>query len=714
MDSSPLSLDPFDFMKLPLPFLFCLLFSAHSLGAKIVEYSLNIQETIVAPAGKKVSGLTINGGIPGPLLRFQEGDIARIHVLNGLKNEEVSAHWHGLLVPNVEDGVPYLTTPPILPGQSRTFEFPLIQAGTYWYHSHTKFQEQSGVYGGIVIDPKNGERVAADQETVLLLSDWTNENPSEVMRTLMRGSDWYSIKKGTAQSISGAWQAGLLKQYFNREKARLPPMDLSDVAYDAFLINGQRQSGIEAKPGSRIRLRIINASAATYFYLGSATGPLTIVAADGMDVRPIRQNRLLIGIAETYDVIVTIPSSGRWEFRATAQDGSGWASFFMGKGVEKPAPDVEKVNPYSMSAALATILDQLDETGNLSDREALATEKPRPLPPYKRLKSVKPTTLPSQAPLRKTTIKLSGDMMRYLWTINGTTLTEDSIIPVKRGEVLQMEIINNSMMHHPMHLHGHFFRLLMPDGADPKFAPLKHTVDVPPMSRRTIEFYANEEKDWAFHCHLLYHMHAGMMKVLSYQDEKAPNHVPSLDLASENPFYFMLDGNIQSHMTMGSARLMNARNDFMAMWEVGWGHDPMMMSESHDGGSTHQHGGPNEEYEVDLMYARYLNPRWMLFGGYRLTNRMGEENSFIAGAMYQMPYRVDSQLTVESTGDVRLGLSKTFQLTSRLSVFGRLEYDTSEDWMWMAGANFTLSKNLGIITTYDSDHGFGAGLSFRF
>ena len=211
----------------------------------------------MAPAGVQVRALTINGGIPGPTLRFREGDSARIVVRNGLRNGQTSIHWHGLLVPNAMDGVPYLTTPPIEAGTERVFEFPLKHAGTYWYHSHTGLQEQRGVYGSIVVEPKGGEPIAADHDVVVVLSDWTNERPEEVMRTLMRGSDWYSIRKGNAQSILGAARAGSLGEYFSREKSRMAPMDVSDIAYDAFLINGQRSSVLAAKPGERIRLRVM-------------------------------------------------------------------------------------------------------------------------------------------------------------------------------------------------------------------------------------------------------------------------------------------------------------------------------------------------------------------------------------------------------------------------------------------------------------------------
>ncbi|MCJ8330171.1 MAG: multicopper oxidase domain-containing protein, partial [Lentisphaeria bacterium] len=288
----------------------------------------------MSPAGKPVKALTVNGGIPGPTLHFNIGETAVITVKNKLK-ESSSVHWHGLLLPNAQDGVPYLTTPPIKPGTQLTYKFKIIHAGTYWYHSHTGLQEQRGVYGSIVIQPKEKDKDKVDRDYVLQLSDWTNENPKLVMKSLMRGSEWYAVKKKNVQSISGAFKAKKLGDYFKREWSRMGPMDLSDVAYDAFLVNGKRSLSLDAKPGERIKLRLINSGASTYFYLDSATGPMTIVAADGPKVKPVKVKRILMGIAETYDIIITIPKEGRYEFRATAQDGSGHFSVFFGKGKEQ-------------------------------------------------------------------------------------------------------------------------------------------------------------------------------------------------------------------------------------------------------------------------------------------------------------------------------------------------------------------------------------------
>ncbi len=675
--------------------LFILLATVAASFGRTVEYDLTVAEETVAPAGKPVAGLTVNGGIPGPVLRFREGDTAQVRLHNRLTRESASLHWHGLLVPNKEDGVPRLTTPMIPAGGSYTYEFPLKHAGTYWYHSHTGLQEQRGVYGAIVVTPREGEPVEADRDEVLVLSDWTNENVNNVMRSLMRGSDWYAIKKGTAQSILGAWQAGKSKEYWEREWSRMPPMDVSDVAYDAFLINGKRRVEIPARPGQRVRLRVINAGAASYFYVQSAAGPVTIIAADGPAVRPIRQNRLLMGMAETYDLLFTVPPSGSWELRATAQDGSGHASAWIGSGAPHAAPDVPGPDLYDMSAAMDAVLEQSEAAKDQTDAAALAAEIPRPLPPYARLRSVKPTALPASAPHRTIPMHLTGDMVRYTWSINGKPLKEDSTIKVKRGEVLRLQFSNDTMMHHPMHLHGHFFRVLMDPKHPSPYAPLKHTLDVPPMSQRTIEFLANEHGDWFFHCHLLYHMESGMARVFSYDDQGA-DHEPDVFCDCMPEYRLLVDGNIQSHMSEGSAVLRNAKNDFSLLWNVGWGRVP------------------DTEYQADLLWERYLNPKWTVFGGVRLTNRDDEESRALAGVDYRLPLMATLSLTLDSEGDARVGLAKSFQLTPRLSAFGRVDYDTGTAWMWSTGLQYTLTQNTGLIVTHDSDYGFGGGLSFRF
>lgn len=666
----------------------------------VIEYDLYIAEQTVSPAGKKVHGLTVNGGIPGPTLRFREGDTALIRVHNQLKKEETSTHWHGLLLPNEEDGVPHVTTPPILPGQTHTFEFKLRHSGTYWYHSHTHLQEQNGVFGSIVVTPKGGEPVKADREQVLVLSDWTNIEPMEVMRMLMRGSDYFGLMRRNSQSVLGAWQSGNLKDYFSREWDRMMPMDISDVGYHGFLINGQRQVRIDGKPGERVRLRIINASAATYHYLASSAGPLTIVAADGPAVEPVKVDRFLMAIAETYDVIITIPSTGQYELRATAQDGSGHVSATFGSGEMHPATDPPKPNLYQMDDMLTLPLEEQEDDLRAS------LKLPRPGSPYRVLRATQDTTLPVKLPRRKITMHLTGDMNRYIWSFDGKTIAQEPYVMIKKGEVIELELINDTMMHHPIHLHGHFFRLLMGQGSR---SPLKHTVDVPPMSKRTVEFEANEAKDWMFHCHILYHMMSGMARVFRYEDEivsKLPQGMPMSDDSSkhwaglgehhQDMGYIWGAASIQSQMSNGLLTWMNPKNDLQLAWEAGW------------------QRADNPQYEVDALYQRYFNANFQAFGGYRFSNHNDAGNRFVSGINYRLPLMFWTDLSVDSEGNGRFQLSKRLQLTPRLGAWGYAFYDTGSRWEWSAGTDYTLTRSSSLTFSYHSDYGLGAGLLFRF
>ncbi|MEI6872943.1 MAG: multicopper oxidase domain-containing protein, partial [Verrucomicrobiota bacterium] len=590
---------------------------------RVVEVDLEVAEQILAPAGKPVRVLTINGGFPGPTLRFNEGDIARIRVHNRLVREETSLHWHGLLLPNDQDGVPHLTTPPVAPGATFTYEFPLRQSGTYWYHSHTGMQEQRGVLGSIVVLPRKLDSVQTDRDQVLLFSDWTNESPEEVLRTLKRGSNWYSIKKGAPQSVLGAAQAGFLGAYFKREAARIPPMDVADVAYDAFLVNGQRRFRLEGSPGETVRLRMINGSASTYFYVESAAGPLTVIAADGPSVEPVKIQRLLVGVAETYDVVVKVPANGMWEIRASAHDGSGSASAFMGSGTIHEAPAVPRPNLYDMDELLMPALEDgdlaqpHDEEARVSGAKKAGARPAickacleRPMPPYRQLRALERSALSGGLPRRTIELHLTGDMQRYVWSLNQKTMSEESSIPVKRGEVLRLELVNDTMMHHPMHLHGHFFRLLNGQG---DYAPLKHTVDVPPMSRRVIEFEANAEGDWLFHCHVLYHMMEGMGRVVHYEEKltearpagKAPESLMHSNLGEHGMAmrYAFADFNVLSNMSSGLARAQVGRNSLLVPWELGWRRTE---------GVT--------EYEVDMLGERVVGKNTGFLGGMCLSN----------------------------------------------------------------------------------------------
>lgn len=653
--------------------------------APVVSYQLKISEQTLSPAGRPVQALTVNGGTPGPTLRFREGDVARITVTNGLADDSTSLHWHGLLVPNQEDGVPVVTTPVIGPGKSRTFEFLVRQHGTYWYHSHTGHQEQRGVYGAIVIEPKS-PTVAADHDQVVVLGDWTDEHPAEVQRTLLRGSDWYAYRKGTAQSLIGAHQAGKLKEYLDREKALVPPMDLSDVAYDAFLMNGRRSLRIPGKPGETVRVRLINAGAATYFYLDAAAGPLRVVSADGQDVVPFEQQRLLIGPAETYDLLLKIPAAGAGELRATAQDGSGAVSAWLGEGSELRASPPPQPERYGMNAYLTSILDQLDP-------EPGAKEPERPLSPYAKLRAAKPHAV---APThRELTLKLTGDMIRYEWSFDGLDPHETEAVKLKEGETLRVRLVNNTMMHHPIHFHGHFFRLVEADDKDPATSPLKHTVDVPPMSVRTIEFTADEgQGDWLLHCHLLYHHLTGMVRTIrvTAADGAEPPHPAATHKMPA--VYAWGQASFTTAAATGFATIQSGRDNLNLRWEEGMRQD--------DG------------HERELSYSRYFDTRLSLLAGYRFDTMEGGRDGPFAGLSYRLPYFIDLGLTHQSAGETRVTFTKSLQLTERLALDLGYRYGRQTGVATSADLRFLLTKQLSLTAGYSSDFGAGIGILTRF
>jgi len=786
-----------------------------------VEYELTLTRQAINVTGKPAEGMTINGGIPGPTLRFREGDLARIRVHNRME-DDTSIHWHGILVPPGMDGVPYLSFPPIRPGQTFTYEFPIRQSGTYWYHSHTHLQEQSGVYGSIVIEPLRGGGPRPDRDHVVVLSEWTDEDPRTVNRTLKRGSHWYAFEKGSAQSIVGAARLGMLGDYFMRELQRMPAMDISDVAYDRFLANGKPDSILPAGPHEKVLLRVINSASSTYFHLEFAGGPMTIIAADGQDVEPIQERRLLVGVAETYDLLVQVPA-GAYEFRATAHDGSGYASVWLGAGERHPAPEVPRPNLYHgmghlsqqqifsltpagamgmpdrdvndgkfdrpgmagmdskemdhgghalpASAPTAGGMDHgghmaptqtspaggvdhgehttpmpasphvgMDHSGHAMPPSAPSPEimdhgghalstvpedqrsgkgygsrfgflaadvssggnlavdgtDPRPWPPYARLRATKRTSFPENKPLREIRLTLDGDMERYLWFFNNRALHESDAIRIRKGEVVRFIMINRTMMHHPIHLHGHFFRVVNGQGG---YAPLKHTVDVAPMSTTVIEFDANEAGDWFFHCHLLYHMMNGMARVIEYEGFAVEPELAALRPGlSHEAWYTWGQADVLSNMTEGYLALANTRNIFTAAWEWGW------------------KGVDKNEWETLFTWDRYINGFFRVFAGAHLEgdNHDHKNSRAVVGIRYLLPLMLESRAWIDSDGGVRLHIEKTFELTPRLALRGEAQYDTRHYWEGGAALACLIHKNISLVGRWHSNFGFGGGMQIRF
>ena len=713
---------------------------------KKVEYDLYVKDTMVNYTGKHRMAIAINGSIPAPTLTFTEGDTAIIRVHNLMKME-TSIHWHGILLPNKEDGVPYLTTAPIKPGSTYTFTFPLIQSGTYWYHSHTMLQEQSGLYGSIVIHPAIKEPEL--KEFVLLLSDWTDENPQQVLRYLKRGGEWYAIKKSALQSYGEAIAAGYLKDKLKQEWQRMPAMDVSDVYYTTFLMNGQNRSYFkDAKPGEVIRLRIINGGASTYFTLQYAGGNMQVISADGINVQPFPVNKLEIAIAETYDVLITVPQSGAAELRATSWDIMGYASAFFGNGTTNNALDLPKLNYFKMMHEMNSMrggmggrrMDNMkmdDKDKNKMDMPGMDMKnmdmKPDTMPSknnpskdmqhlnmgnmdmggmegmgnagdfnYNMLKALHPTNLDSSRTVREVHLNLTGNMLRYVWSFNDKTLSQADLIKIKKGENVRFILQNNTMMRHPMHLHGHFFRFINAQG---EYSPMKHTFDIKPMETVTIEFEADEEKDWFFHCHILYHMMSGMARVVSYegseQNEFAKTGYKKLK-KEDNALYPWFDLSVHSQGTWLSGNISNNKNTLEFEGRADW----------------------NGNYETETHLLRYLDKKQYLafYAGYdsrenkTLTlfdkpNSKDNRHVFDVGFYYLLPMLVRSEWRVDQTGRLRLQLERRDLPLSNNFFF---DWRVNSDKEYTLSFRYMVSKYFSISTNYDSDYKWGAGLTWHY
>jgi FtsP/CotA-like multicopper oxidase with cupredoxin domain len=338
-------------------------------GKKVV-YDLYIRDTTVNFSGKNRRAIAVNGQISMPTLTFTEGDTAVIYVHNEL-NEETSLHWHGLLLPNQYDGVPNLTQMPIKAHTTHLYTFPIIQYGTHWYHSHTSLQEQIGMYGSFVMNKKPEDptfrKGIDDLPTVpIIFSEWTDLNPKNVHRMLHNATDWFAIKKGTTQSYGEAIHQGYFKTKVKNEWKRMNAMDVSDVYYEKFLINGQNTHYLsQFKAGNKVRLRISNGGASTYFWVNYAGGKITVVANDGNDVEPVEVDRLIIAVSETYDILVTIPEDNKaFEFLVTPEDRTKSASFFIGNGEKKMATAMPKLKYFE---GMKMMNDMMRLNGNLDD-----------------------------------------------------------------------------------------------------------------------------------------------------------------------------------------------------------------------------------------------------------------------------------------------------------------------------------------------------------
>ncbi|MEM7433074.1 MAG: copper resistance system multicopper oxidase [Pseudomonadota bacterium] len=512
-------------------------------GAQRREIDLRVGETPLFADGREGKAFGINGTVPGPLLRFREGDSVVLNVHNDLTVDS-SIHWHGLLLPDNMDGVPKISFAGIAPGEFYRYEFPIRQNGTYWYHSHSGLQEQSGVYGPIIIDPEGDDSVAYDRDYVVLLSDWTFDSPERVFANLKAREDFYLANRLTVRDDMAD------KSMWSR--MRMNPTDIADVSGLAytFLMNGRDNlaawSG-EFAPGERIRLRVINGSAMSFFNVRIPGLPMTVVQADGQNVEPVAIDEFQIGAAETYDVVVT-PTDEAYTIMAEASDRSGFVHGTLASraGATAAVPPLrepplltmrdmgmsheghgethhhggmhhqpEKIeHNLKLGPGIANInespIRRLDEPGTGLD------DVPHRALCYSDLCSLENNKDP-RSPERTLEIHLTGNMHRYMWSFDGVQYSQvEAPIRFRYGERLRLTLINHTMMAHPIHMHGMFMELVNGNGIK---NPRKHTVIVKPAEKLEVDITADEPGHWAFHCHLLFHMKAGMMQTIKVVDE---------------------------------------------------------------------------------------------------------------------------------------------------------------------------------------------------
>lgn len=738
-----------------LPLVILLMATSTVFAQKVVRYDLYVADTLVNFSGKEKRAIAVNGQIPMPTLTFTEGDTAEIHVHNRLK-ESTSLHWHGLYLPNKEDGVPYLTQMPIEPNTTHIYRFPIIQNGTHWYHSHSGLQEQIGMYGSMVLlkrekDPTFRKGIDDLPYVPIILSEWTDYNPDNIHRMLHNANDWFGIKKNTVQSYAEAIKAGHFKTKLTNEWKRMLAMDVSDVYYDKFLINGTSESQLsQFKAGDKVRLRISNGGASSYFWLTYAGGKMTVVANDGNDVEPVVVDRLIIGVSETYDVIVYIPAENTsYEFLATPEDRTKSASIYIGSGIKQlvsPLPklkyfegmkmmnDMMKMNGTMNDMGMDMSLQQMDMntvmypeiTGEGKPKKKSKTkmdDNPHPnhgnhttsnsdivTLNYAMLKSPTKTTLPTDAPVRELRFELTGNMNRYVWSMNNRVLAETDKILIKKGEIVRITLYNNSMMRHPMHLHGHDFRVINGQG---DYAPLKNVLDIMPMETNIIEFEANLEGDWFFHCHILYHMMAGMNRVFSTENQ-APNPLlPNKKWAykklqrESNELHFMFQNDFATNGNDGMVMLQNTRWSFGTEWRLGYNDMHGYETETHIGRYIGRNQWLMPFIGFDRRYRKHETLERNLFGQ---TNTKDNRTQFSIGLAYTLPMLVILQTEVYHDGNVRVQLRREdIPISKRF----RAAFMLNTDREYMFGLNYIASKNLGFRTHYDSDMGFGVGLTFN-
>lgn len=652
-------------------------------SANAAEYRLDIRKETVNITGKPMQRVTVNHSLPAPTLYWTEGEDVVVHITNHM-NEPSSVHWHGILLPGYMDGVKGLNSyPGIEPGQTFTYRFTIRQHGTYWYHSHTKGQEQDGLYGALIIRPKGVDPIKADRDAVVMFSDFSAEKADAILANLKKSSDYYNNGRRTvgdffsdvkAKGWKLAWQSSV-----DWGEMRMSPTDLADVSGYTFLINGKtpQQNWTQTfKPGETVRLQMINASAMSFYDVRILDTEkkrlkMTVVAADGRHVEPVAVDEFRFGVAETYDILVTPTEAKAYTIVAEPIDRSGFAI-----GTLAPGPGMKGLMPEQRPRALLTMAD-MGMKHDMSQMDHSTMSKAEMQEMFAQMKS---GWAQSGAPLgdkvlsyadlrflgeqadtrkeeREIVVTLGGNMERYIWTMNGKTMEDAEPVALRYGERAKLTFVNESMMAHPMHLHGMFVQLA--NGQPAEKLPDKTVVIVPPGKSYSVLVTADEPGEWAFHCHLLYHMSSGMMGkvvVAKFEEDPAVVHAHE-DADTLHAFHLDVDAG------------ENRDNESVANWDLdGWigGDDNKLWLKSEGAVVGHN----TQSSENWALYSRNIATFWDVQAGVRYDNKPESTGYFVTGVTGLAPYHFETQahLFASEDGDVsfRLREENDFLFTQKL------------------------------------------------